>query len=88
MPWPAATPTTDKLHLFVRYETPDGRRLQTDREVFIAQPGQVSQRWTPRHRSPHAPREEGISRSEMPTLPTPASASTAAAIAPAWSPFR
>jgi hypothetical protein len=87
LPWPTTPPTSDKLHLFVRYQTPDGRLLETDREVFIAQPGQVSQRWTPRHRSPHAPREESISRSEMPTAPIPA-ISTAAATTPTWSPFR
>jgi hypothetical protein len=48
MPWPASPPSAGKLQLFVRYETADGRRLQTDREIFITPPGQVAQRWTPR----------------------------------------
>jgi hypothetical protein len=48
MPWPASPPTTNQLKVFVRYETADGRRLQTDREIFITPPGQVVQRWTPR----------------------------------------
>ncbi len=72
MPWPATAPAADKLHLFVRYETADGRRLQTDREIFLAQPGQLSQRWTPRQ----GPRE-----------PLPVAAA-ATATPPAWSPFR
>jgi hypothetical protein len=76
MPWPATAPAADKLHLFVRYETADGRRLQTDREIFLAQPGQLSQRWTPRQ----GPREP---------LPV-AAAATALPLAapPSWSPFR
>jgi hypothetical protein len=48
LPWPATPPTANRLHLFVRYETADGRKLQTDREIFLTPPGQVSSRWTPR----------------------------------------
>ena len=48
MPWPASPPSTDRLHLFVRYETADGRQIQTDREIFLTPPGQLSERWTPR----------------------------------------
>ena len=48
VPWPAAPPAANRLKLFVRYETPDGRRLQADREIFVTQPGQTLSRWTPR----------------------------------------
>ena len=48
LPWPSRRPERDQLQLFIRYVTPDGRKLEIDREVFIALPGQVSQRWTPR----------------------------------------
>ena len=40
-----------RLHLFVRYETADGRQIQTDREIFLTPPGQLSERWTPRPRT-------------------------------------
>lgn len=48
LPWPATPPAANRLHLFVRYETSDGRKLQTDREIFLTPPGQASSRWTPR----------------------------------------
>src|SRR5262245_12157792 len=48
IPWPATPPDATRLKLFVRYETPDGRTLQTDREIFVTQPGQAISRWTPR----------------------------------------
>jgi hypothetical protein len=48
LPWPATPPEANRLHLFVRYETADGRKLQTDREIFLTPPGQISNRWTPR----------------------------------------
>jgi hypothetical protein len=82
LPWPTAAPAADKLHLFVRYETADGRRVQTDREIFIAQPGQVSQRWTPRQ-----PGREPLPVAKAAPPAPPAPMATAAS-APAWSPFR
>jgi len=48
VPWPAAAPSASKLKMFVRYETPDGRRLQADREIFVTPPGVSLSRWTPR----------------------------------------
>ncbi|MBW8885199.1 MAG: hypothetical protein JF612_10600, partial [Planctomycetia bacterium] len=48
VPWPASAPTANKLKLFVRFETADGRRLQADREIFVTPPGQTLSRWTPR----------------------------------------
>jgi hypothetical protein len=48
VPWPGAAPAATRLKLFVRYEAPDGRRLQAEREVFVTPPGQFLGRWTPR----------------------------------------
>ena len=48
VPWPAAAPAASRLKMFVRYETPDGRRLQTDREIFVNPPSASLSRWTPR----------------------------------------
>jgi hypothetical protein len=57
LPWPATPPDANRLHLFVRYETADGRKLQTDREVFLTPPGQISNRWTPRTAQRQRPAE-------------------------------
>ncbi len=35
LPWPAEPPQNEDLHLFVRYITADGRKLQTDRPIKI-----------------------------------------------------
>ena len=48
LPWPAKPPENARLKVFVRYETPEGKKLQAEKEVFVALPGQFSQRWTPR----------------------------------------
>ena len=48
VPWPDVPPTTDRLHLFVRYTTDDHRILESDREVLIRSPELVADRWTPR----------------------------------------
>jgi regulator of replication initiation timing len=48
LPWPNGAPQNSRLQLFVRYTTLDGRKLEASREIFIALPGQTSQRWTPR----------------------------------------
>ena len=46
--WSNGPPKNNRLKLFVRLETADGDKLQTEREVFVALPGQLSNRWTPR----------------------------------------
>jgi hypothetical protein len=48
LPWPAAPPANSHLKVFVRYETPDGRRLTTDREVYLASANETRPGWTPR----------------------------------------
>lgn len=48
VPWSGKPPDTDRLHLFVRYHTADGRKLEADRLITIRPPGRVAQGWTPR----------------------------------------
>lgn len=60
LPWQDKVPEGKRLHLFVRYLTEDGRKLETDRQIEIASADLVAQRWTPR-REPipeRAPRRE------------------------------
>lgn len=74
LPWPAKIPASNRLQLFVRYETADGRKLQTDREIYITLPGQFSERWTPR--PPERPRRAGQPDTTMARQPAAAGSST------------
>jgi hypothetical protein len=91
MPWPAAAPPASRLKLFVRYETPDGRRLQTDREIYITQPGQAISRWTPRSPNRSQPADLAAASSDTDTSSATgvhsASSSDNSAL-PLWSPHR
>ncbi|MCI0361824.1 MAG: hypothetical protein L0211_25335 [Planctomycetaceae bacterium] len=94
MPWPATPPSAEKLHLFVRYEAADGRKLQTDREIFLTPPGQLSERWTPRpadRQRPAAiahPAEPPPQIAQQPKPAAPTSAAPNLLTPPAWSPYR
>jgi hypothetical protein len=46
-PWPGDPPVHNKLHLFVRYTTADGRKLESNQPIEIALPGEKPSRWTP-----------------------------------------
>jgi hypothetical protein len=48
LPWPASPPASKRLHLYVRYETSDGEKVQADREITLADSDEVAGRWTPR----------------------------------------
>jgi len=48
IPWSGAPPDNERLHLFVRYHTDDGRKLEADRLITIRPPGRVAHGWTPR----------------------------------------
>ncbi len=56
LPWPDKPPAHGDLHVFVRYETDDGRKLEVDGPLVVTLPGQVSQRWTPRPAASSTPR--------------------------------
>jgi hypothetical protein len=62
VPWPNATPVANRLKLFVRYETADGRKLQADREIFVTPPGEAIGRWTPRSVERQASATEPIAK--------------------------
>ncbi|MCE5302912.1 MAG: hypothetical protein LLF97_07365 [Planctomycetaceae bacterium] len=47
MAWPGDPPKHDRLQLFVRYETADGRKLQADVPIEVALPGGRTARWSP-----------------------------------------
>jgi hypothetical protein len=46
MPWPGSPPDRSHLHMFVRYTTKDGRKLEASRELDVALPSQRQQAWT------------------------------------------
>ena len=46
MLWPDRPPVHGRLHLFVRYSTSDGRRLQADQPLVVEMPGRQARRWT------------------------------------------
>ncbi|MGD0517099.1 MAG: hypothetical protein ABSA26_06140 [Thermoguttaceae bacterium] len=52
-PWPDRPPENNRLHLFVRYTTRDGRKLEADQSVEVALPGEKAARWTPAEPEPH-----------------------------------
>ena len=95
MPWPATPPSAEKLQLFVRYEAADGRQLQTDREIFLTPPGQLSERWTPRpadrQRPAVAEPAPQLAQQPQPAASPAGPASSAAPnllAPPTWSPYR
>jgi hypothetical protein len=47
MPWPDAPPAHTDLHLFVRYTTSDGRRLEASQPIKIDLRRGLSTRWVP-----------------------------------------
>jgi hypothetical protein len=87
VPWPASAPDATRLKLFVRYEAPDGRRLQADREVFVTAPGQVVSRWTPRSADRQRPTELVTAIDENASSPPPIRSASSGA-SPGWSPNR
>ena len=47
MTWPGEPPKHGKLHVFVRYVTRDGRKLEANQPIEVALAGQTSARWDP-----------------------------------------
>ncbi len=46
MTWPSDPPKHNKLHLYVRYVTADGRRLNLDQPIEVALPSDKTAQWT------------------------------------------
>ena len=59
--WPGDPPAHHKLHLFVRYVTADGRKLQADQPIEVALPGDKTARWTPSDSPARRPDGRGAS---------------------------
>lgn len=89
--WPAEPPTHSKLHLFVRYVTADGRKLEVNQPIEVALPGDRTARWTPSDSAPRSDRRAGQqtppARASGPA-PHTATRSDDAPRRPAWSPER
>ncbi len=54
MVWPAAPPIHGELHLYVRYTTSDGRKLQVDGPIQVELPDGHATTWTPVEPRPEA----------------------------------
>jgi len=69
LPWPGTPPVHSHLHLFVRYTTRDGRKLEANRELDIALANQAAQqnRTLDAGLSTSEEREVGIRNSDSPT---------------------
>ncbi len=92
LPWPDRPPTHNRLRLFVRYVTSDGRKLQAEGLVEVALPGDRSAGWTPaRHRAAEPSSEAAAPDVRLPEGPAPRTAnasSDAGPPRPVWSPDR
>lgn len=93
LPWPGGYPEHETLVLFVRYETPDGRKIEQKKEIRIELPAKVSSRWTPamqelQPRMSHAPRIGVPSTVDLSPPPEAATPAARTATAPEWKPYR
>jgi len=85
-PWPGDPPAHNKLHLFVRYTTADGRKLEANQPIEIALAGEKPARWTPAESSVrsggtasqadppallNAPEAESLHRTQSPAARVP-----------------
>ena len=92
LPWPKGTTLQhERLHLFVRYTTPDGRQLEADREFFVDLASGVASRWTPRQSTGDQP-SSGTSVATGPSAAAPRQRSPQpqrqAPQTPTWRPVR
>jgi len=74
MPWPETPPDGDRLHLFVRYTTEDGRKLEVNREITVRPPERAAADWSIRPDSVDdrtAARETNVARGPRENVPTP-----------------
>jgi hypothetical protein len=81
LPWPDAPPRHRHLHLFVRYVTVDGRKLEADVEVEVepAAPGSYAQRWSNRSSASREPHGGPATDADQPPVNI---------ARPRWSPIR
>lgn len=90
--WPGEPPTHNKLHLFVRYVTADGRKLETNQPIEVALPGDKTARWTPSESGVRSDRrafnETPAARVPGPSPHTATRSNDAQSRRPTWSPER
>jgi len=98
MDWPDSPPAHGRLHLFVRYTTDDGRKLEADQEIAVDIHGRQTRRW--KATSPQTRPAEPIRAAARPTRradPVPLRArpvepavepSEPTRRRPTWSPYR
>jgi hypothetical protein len=92
--WPDKPPAHGQLHLFVRYTTSDGRKLQAERQIEVDLPGRQARRWTQATSDePPAPSDSAMvpaasSPARVATRPAPAEPSPPKRRRPTWSPNR
>ncbi len=72
LPWPKGRPRNSMLHLFVRYTTKFGERLEADMEIDAAREQELSSRWTPKSSSNQTPRQFSLNpiREQIQLRPT------------------
>lgn len=101
MPWPERPPENRRLHLFVRYLTSDGRKLEADREITVDPPSAHDNAWASRPEREPAEKAAGkfAERSVVTRPAKSAAAKTRPAVEPAsqpraaatgrfWQPYR
>lgn len=68
LPWPDLPPNHSQLKVFVRYETPDGRMLESSADVVVGIKGDGQVGWTVRTTPMGRPKEEwGSANQDSPT---------------------
>ena len=83
LPWRNNRPKHAKLHLFVRYLTGDGRKVEADQPIEIVMPSDRSPGWTPSPR-----RASDWSPADAAPPPAADRSSDDTARRPTWSPER
>lgn len=83
--WPAEPPSHHQLHLFVRYVTIDGRKLQADQPIDVALPGDKTAR-RPAEKRPD--RVDSARRPDTPAARVAARPDRGRPSRPVWSPER
>jgi hypothetical protein len=70
LPWPGEPPQRTRLHVFVRYTSDDGRVMEDDHPLEIAEQGEYSNRWTPKSVQPISDRgDDSKSAAEQERVP-------------------
>ncbi|NQT37041.1 MAG: hypothetical protein HQ581_06105 [Planctomycetes bacterium] len=88
MAWPGEPPSHEDLHLFVRYTTAAGTRLEASRTVTVDLPTRHAARWSPAARSASAPPSRPAPALIARRVDPPRDATPAIRQRPAWSPDR